>query len=203
MSAKLKSISRVALIVMCWIAVGFSGCKKKEEANLPSSFSSLSTDEKMEYLMKNLPPDSVAIFICDAAMGKNNDSRIELGEAVAYAYNNYKEADQITFDEAFNRYGEKLPLYEKNKFYNLANLMDPDVFGYEIGLKYVGTIREESKTVKEVKEEVDRFMKECKNDPETYKRFMKGFKEALQYDRGHDLDEQIYTQFISYPDTIQ
>lgn len=202
MSSKIKSITRVTLLVMCWIAVAVSGCKKQEIVNLPNTFDSLSTDEKMEILMKKLPPDSVALYICDAAMGKKYDSRIELSEAINYAYINYKEADQITFTDALNRYGERLPLNEKNKFNALSNLIEPDMFGYEIGLSYVGTIREEGLDAKKVKEEIDRFKKECESDPETYKRFIKGFKEALKLDRGRDLDEQIYTQFITYPDSI-
>lgn len=198
----LRHLSRVFVQVLLLVSLVLAGCKKKEETVVPDKFNSLSTEEKMDYLMKTLPPDSVALFICEAAMGKKYDSRLELADALIYAYSNYKEADQVVFDDAFNRYGEELPLAEKVKFYKLVNLDDPEIYEYEIGLRYVGTIREEDKDAKKVKEELDNFKKECKTSPETYKRFMKGFKEALNLDRGHDLDEKIYTQFITYPDSI-
>lgn len=199
----MKSVSRMAVLAMVVIAVAVSGCKKKEIANLPNTFNSLSTEEKMEYLIKKLPPDSVALFICEASMGKKYDSRIELGEAVNYAYTHYNDSTMVIFDDALNQYGDRLPLNERAKFFKLINISDPDMLAYELGLKFVGTIRENDMDVKTVKEELDRFMKESEAEPDTYKRFIKGFKNALEYDRGHDLDEKIYKTFITYPDSIQ
>ena len=204
MSANLWSMTRASLIVLCWIAVAITGCKKKEITEVPDTFNSLSTEEKMALLMKKLPPDSIALFVCDAVMDKKSDNKIDINEAISYAYLNYKEEEQIEFGDAISQYGRNLPLNEQMKFFTLTNLTeDPDAFGYQMGLHYVGTIREEGKDAKQVKEEIDRFMKECENDRATYKRFIKGFKIALQEDRGKDLDEKIYTQFISYPDSIQ
>lgn len=197
-----RRIARISGVVVCVIALALSGCKKQEQTEVPDAFNSFSTEKKMAYLMKTLPPDSVARFVCESAMGKQYGSNIELADALMYAYTNYKEADQIVFDEAFNRYGDRLPLSDKMKFYQMANLSDPEIFEYEIGLRYVSSIREEEKDAKKVKVELEKFKSACKNSPETYKRFMKGFKEALRLDRGHDLDERIYTQFITYPDTI-
>lgn len=199
----MRRVARISIMSVCLIAFALAGCKKNEETVVPNTFNSMSTEEKMAYLMKHFPPDSVAYFICDAAMGKQYDSRLELGDALTYAYTHYKESDQVIFDEAFNQYGEKLPLSDMVKFYRMANLSDPEIFAYEMGLRYVGTIRDKDKDAKQVKEELDRFRTTCKTESETYKRFIKGFKEALRIDRGHDLDEKIYTQFIIYPDTIQ
>lgn len=185
--------------------LAFVSCSNKSSSKFPDNFSSLSTEKKMEFLMANMSPDSVAYYIIDAAMGKNNSARIELDPAIAYAYDNYKEDDMVAFTLAFSEYEKKIPLHEKVKFSKLYTTteMDPEAYGYDVGLRYVGVIREEGLQPKQVKEELDRFAKACKIDPDFYKKFMKGFKYALKYDRGRDLDERIYTEFISYPDSIQ
>ena len=153
--------------------------------------------------MANLPPDSVARFICDAALGKIENTKIDLPSSLAYAYEHYGEDDMVTFQVEMAAYEMELPLHEKVKFAKLSGVEDPDMYSYTLGLEYVGTIREEGKNVAQVGEELDQLRKECKSDPEFYKRFMKGFKTALHYDRHHDLEEKIYTKFISYPDSIK
>lgn len=180
-----------------------AGCGKKDGLNFPSNFKSLSTEDKMEYLMAHMEPDSLARFICNSAMGKIYDSRIELQPARAYAYEHYDEDKVIVFEEEILRYEQSLPLHEKVKFAKLSAAEDPDIFSYELGLGYVGSIRENKKSIKEIDEELANLRKECQYDPDFYKRFMKGFKTALRLDRHHDLDDNIYVKFISYPDSIK
>lgn len=191
------------MFAICFVCVLLSGCSKEKTADLPNNFNNLSNDQKMEYLMDKLPPDSVAVFVCDVAMGKVYDSRIELGEAMTYAYTHYDQDQVVAFDDAMANYQSKLPLHEQVKFTKLSDLIDPEMYSYELGLKYVGVIREEELDVKQAKEQVDLLMKECKSDPDFYKRFIKGFKAALNNDRGRDLDNNIYTLFISYPDSLK
>lgn len=191
------------LLSMVFAAILTLGGCSKGSNGLPNNFKDLSTADKMEVLMEKLPADSVARYVCNSAMGKIYNSRIELQEAMAYAYEHYCEDDQVAFALAMNEYEAGLPLGERVRFSKLTNLNDPDVFAYELGLEYVGTIRAEGKTPEQVKSELDSLRRECKNDPDFYKRFMKGFKTALEYDRFHDLDDRIYTQFISYPETIK
>ena len=135
-------------------------------------------------------------------MGKVYGARIELQEATLYAFEHYKEDQLVDFVEATKRYEEQLPLHDKVKFVKLSAMEDPDRYSYELGLAYVGNIREEKKTTKQVKDELDAFKRECKYDPEFYKRFMKGFKIALKADRHRDLDDKIYLSFINYQDSI-
>lgn len=193
---KLLFISLVA-------GVCLMSCSKSDGVNLPSNFKSLSTEDKMEYLMAEMPADSVARFICNSAMGKIYNSRIELQPAMSYAYEHYSEEDQVKFEMEMANYESELPLHEKVKFSKLAALEDPDMYSYELGLQYVSSIREENKTIEQVSDELAKLRKECQSDPDFYKRFMKGFKTALTYDRHHDLDDKIYRKFITYPDNIK
>lgn len=156
----------------------------------------------MKFLMANMRPDSVALYICDAAMGKKYDTNIDLAEAKSYAYEHYNENQVLAFEQACSEYAESLPLNERVKFTKLENLEDVESYSYELGLSYIGNIREEKKDIKEVEDDLEKLMKECQDDKEFYKRFIKGFKTALEYDRHHDLDDKIYLKFISYPDSI-
>lgn len=181
----------------------FCACSKGDGSKLPDNFKNLSTVDQMEYLMASLPADSVARFICDAAMGKVYNARIELQPALTYAYEKYGEDDLVAFQMALVQYQEGLPLNEQVRLTKLLGIEDLDQYGYDLGLSYVGTIRVEHKNIQQISEELARLQKECKSDPDFYKRFMKGFKTALEYDRHHDLDDNIYLKFISYPDSIR
>ena len=152
--------------------------------------------------MESMGPDSVATIICDIAMGKVEDTKINLQEAIDYAYQHYNEDDQVTFDQAMTLYQFDLPLGEKVRLAKLSQLVDPDMYSYELGLEYVGFIRENNLQEKDVEKDLADLKKECKGDPEFYKRFMKGFKTALEHDRHHDLNDKIYLKFISYPDNL-
>lgn len=191
-------------VMMLASACLLAGCGGKNgNGDLPENFKNLSTEDKMEYLMQNLAPDSVARYISNAALGKIYNSRIELQPAMAYAYEHYDEDQIVIFQEALNAYEAELPLNEKVKYSKLSAVEEADIYSYELGLEYVSQIREERKDATKIKSELDALAKECKTDPDFYKRFMKGFKTALEYDRHHDLDDNIYRQFITYPDSIR
>lgn len=180
-----------------------SACSRNDGSRLPDNFKTLSTDDQMEYLMDRMPPDSVARFICNAAMGKVYNARLELQPALSYAYEKYGEDDLVEFQIALAQYQDNLPLHERVRLTKLLGIEDLDQFGYNLGLSYVGLIRVEQKDIPQISDELAKLQKECKADPDFYKRFMKGFKTALEYDRHHDLDDRIYLKFISYPDSIK
>lgn len=199
-----KKLSRTAGMMLLGVsALIVSGCSRSGSDNLPGNFKSMPTDRQMDVLMEEMTPDSVASYICNAAMGKKYDTRVELAKAKAYAYEHYNEEQILQFDEVIARYKEALPLHEKVRFAKLEGSEDLDMYSYELGLAYVGMIREEKKDVQQVSDELGKLMKECQLDKDFYKKFMKGFKTALKYDRHHDLDDKIYLKFISYPDSIR
>lgn len=184
------------------LLLALASCSNNKSNNLPNNFNSLSNEDKMEFLMQEMPADSVANFICNIAMGKVHNARIELNPALQQAYEKYNEADLVKFQMALAQYQQVLPLHEQIRLTKLIGMEDIDQYSYDLGLSYVGTIRSEQKDIKTISEELKKLQKECKSDPEFYVRFMKGFKTALNYDRHHDLDDNIYLTFISYPDSI-
>lgn len=196
---------RRRLLVLGSVALLFMiSCTKNEvTASMPKDFNSLSTDDKMAYLMESMAPDSLAAFLCEAAMGKVHNVRIELPQARVYVYDHYNEDQIVEFESEIALYEKSLPLHDKVKFSKLTATEDPERYSYELGLGYVGYIRENKKSPQEVDDELAKLKSECRYDTAFYTRFMKGFKLALEYDRFHDLDEKIYQQFIIYPDSIQ
>lgn len=200
---KLRSNHILTLLMVVVLIAGITGCKKEgKSSNVPADFNSLTTDKQMEYLMENMTPDSVAIFISEAAMGQIYDAKMELNPALSYAFEHYNQEQQDSFIRAAEQYKKKLPLHEKVKYVKLEGFEDIDNYSYELGLSYTGIIRDENKSVEQVKDELEALKKECKYDPDFYKRFMTGFKYALEADRHRDLNDKIYLTFINYPDNL-
>lgn len=181
------------------IALILSGCGSKDDSNgLPANFASLGDAQKVAYMMKSVTPDSVARFICDASLGKTVVRIDSLAEATLYAYENYRDADLQTFSVAYDEYAENLPLDEKMRLRKIAAQDDPMGLGYELGLEYVNIIRLDHKNATTVESEISALRRECLRNPEdslTFKRFMKGFKVALEVDGSTDIPREIYNKY--------
>lgn len=197
---RLQSLLAAGLFLV-FLASGCSG-HSGSESGLPSNFKNLSTEDKMAYLMSNLTPDSAARYVCEASMGKIYNSRMELQQARNYVYENCSQEQIGQFESAIEAYEEELPLHERVRFSKLAAVENPDIYSYELGLQYVGSIREFNKSVEDVDQELGKLRKECQADPDFYRRFIIGFKKALELDHGRDLNEKIYQKFIHYSDNI-
>lgn len=191
-------------MLLAFVMALLCACKGEEKNSdaLPENFSVLSIEDKMKLLEKNSSPEETAERVCDIAMGKVRNARIELSQAIVYVYEHYDQKDRIRFLKACDNYQAALPIYDKAKYYKLKGENDPDRYGFILGMEYLREIRSEKKTVQTIEEEIDRLMRECRFDPDFYRRFIKGFKTVLEEDSVGDLDEEIYNKFIIYPDTI-
>ncbi len=68
---------------------------KNGSGDFPDNFGTIGDAGRVSYMMKNVTPDSVARFICDAALGKVEGARIDsLPTATLYAYEHYKNTDR-------------------------------------------------------------------------------------------------------------
>lgn len=184
-------------------AIGLlAGCGVKTEKvqqQLPTDFNSRDDASKVDYMMKQVSPDSVARFICDGALGKIQGITIDtIAIAVAYAYENYNDSSLILFSREFDDYSSNLDLADKMRIYLMSGMSDPKRLGYELGLEYVDHIRTDSMQVKDVQTELEAFKVACADDTLTFVRFLKGFKTALRLDHSRDLSEEIYNAFINY-----
>lgn len=190
---QLLPLAAILLLPSC------GGKTASEQRQFPADFNSRDDASKVEYMMQQVSPDSVARFICDGALGKIDGATIDtIAIAVAYAYENYNDSSLMNFSREFDDYSSNLDLPDKMRIYLMAGLSDPKRLGYELGLEYVGHIREERMKVDDVRREIEAFKAACADDSVTYVRFLKGFKTVLRLDHGKDLPEEIYTAFIDY-----
>ncbi len=183
------------------VALTLASCSSRQTPaqTMPDNFDQFADTAKVAYMMDVVSPDSVARFICDAALGKSKVAAITaFPEASAYAYQHYADSSLIAFSQELDYYSANLPLADKMKIYSMAGQTDPQRLGYELGLEYVGYIRDNKANVEEVKKEIAALKSACGEDSLTYIRFLKGFKTVLQADRGKDLPEEIYNVFINY-----
>lgn len=193
--ASLPAIAFTLLMIL------LSACGKGSDGQgaFPKDFDQLSDEAKMEFMMKNVTPDSVARFICDASLGKVDGVRIDtLSMAALYAYEHYKDDDLQSFQAAFDSYAENLPLADKMKLRTLAASDNPDALGYQLGLEYVNDIRLGNKTTAQVESEIEALRKACASvpgDTMTFKRFMTGFKVALDQDGSEGIPKQIFEKY--------
>lgn len=182
------------LIVSC------KGHGDGRRANVPDEFANMNDEERVSYLVKNVSPDSVARFLVDASLGDLKGVKIDtLMVAQGYAYEKYENQpeEMAVFSSELERYSASLDLPRKKRLYAMSGMHDPEGFGYDLGLEYVNYIRDKGLGVKEVTAEISELKKVCKNDPETYTRFVKGFKTALRLDHGKGISEDIYQRFVN------
>lgn len=173
--------------------------KEGQKGSFPDNFGTLDDARKVSFMMQNASPDSVARFLCDAALGKVPQGRIDtLATAAAYAYEHYTDSALMVFSQEFDDYSSNLPLDQKMRIYSMAGMSDPQRLGYELGLQYVSHIRESRMSVDDIRAELEAFKAACATDSATFRRFIKGFKTVLKVDHGKDLPEDVYNAFIDY-----
>lgn len=190
---------RYFYIVAVAVAVLLNGCKGGKTENgsgFPQNFNAMPDTARVAYVMKSTTPDSVARFICRAALGQLKDARIDsLGIATNYAYDRYSGADADLFGGEYDNFVASLPLADKMRMYAMAGVEDPQGLGLQLGLEYMQSIREKNMSVQEVEEELKAFRSACGKDEETYKRFIVGFRTVLEADSGRDMPKEIYDRF--------
>jgi hypothetical protein len=191
-------LSFVPLLMLLAIAV--SACNgnsnNKNSGKWPDGFASWSDAAKLDYLMKETTPDSVARFICDASLGRVEGVKIDtLVTATLYVYEHYKDADLNTFSDEYDNYSSNLPLADKMKILSLAGEADPQGLGFQLGLEYAEEIRNRQMTPAQVDAEIAALEKTCADDQSTFARFMKGFQTVLKMDGGSDLPAEVVKKY--------
>lgn len=194
---KMKIPVAFMLVLLLFMACGKA--KNNGGDEFPENFGTMNDAQRVAFVMKNCSPDSVARFICSAALGKVKGARIDtLANATLYAYENYPDTELVVFSEAFDSVTTSLPLADKMKIISLAGMSDPQGLGYELGLEYVGRIRDSRMNAETVEREIEELRKVCASDTMTFRRFLTGFQTALRIDHGNDFPEDIYNRFINY-----
>ncbi len=195
----------VAVIAVVVIMTAASGCGKQnaEEKALAEKLRNMSDSQMVDYLMKTTTPDSVARFLCRAALNEIPGVTVDtLVMAKIYATEHYKGDDLNKFLDAYEEYPNRLRLAKKLRLWKFDMMEDPMALDYELGLKYVDDIRVGKKNAKEIEEEIEELRRECAKHPEdsaSFNRFKKGFSVALLADDGSDVPVEIYAKYSVAP----
>lgn len=191
-----------SLAAMGYLAVVLTGCGSNGSENgFPENFDKIGDAGRIAFMMERVPADSVARFICDAALGKIEGARIDsLATATLYPYEHYRDADLASYANAYDTYSQSLPLPEKMRLYGMAAQVNPQQMGYQLGVEYINNIRSRKMSVQDISAEIAEFKKACKSDPDTYRRFVKGLKAALEMEHGNGISEEVYIRFSNLPE---
>lgn len=191
--------SRILYVgVLATILFSCGSKDKADNTDYPDKLKSIGDIGRVEYMMKTakVTPDSLARFIIYGALGNNPNAPIDsLGIATNYAYEHLRGQDLDEFSVAYDNLVESLPLKDKMKIYKKGASDNPQGLGYKLGLEYLMSIRDQSKTAEEVRKEIKAFEKACGSDTATYRRFMIGFQTALKADGSVDIPEEIYREY--------
>lgn len=191
----MRSLLVLALVLMLALA-GCGKAKNSGDAGFPADFNSLPDTARVAFVMKHAAPDSVARFICSAALGNVKGAKIDsLGIATNYAYEKYSGDDIDNFSVEYDSFVASLPLPDKMRMYALAGVEDPQGLGLQLGLEYMQAIRDRNMTAKEVDTEIEAFRKACGDDEDLYDRFLTGFRTVLQVDNGQDVPKAIFEKY--------
>lgn len=188
-------------IFICLSLVGLAACHSgdKSSSAYPEGFDKIGDIGRINYMKQRISPDSLARFVIDGALGRNPGAPIDsLANATLYIYDHLQGKDLDDFSMSFDSYVESLPLDDKMRTYLMASSEDPQKLGYRLGLEYVGSIRDEDKSVEQVEKELKAFRKACGTDTATYSRFLIGFHTVMVLDSGKNLKPEIYSRFLDY-----
>ena len=184
-----------------FMLVAACGGKNGEGKGFPDGFQALSDEQKVVYMMQHVPADSVARFIIYASLGKVEGVRIDtLNNATLKAYETYMDTALQSFSWEFDRVAEELPLHDKMRLRALVGSEDPQGLGLTLGLEYMNQIRVKGMTAEQVLAELSELKKACADDPDTYARFIIGFRTVLRHDKNSDMPAEIYSRFLNFDD---
>lgn len=190
---------RVTLLSLSSIFLATACGNSNSDGEYPSNFNRIGDAGRTAFIMKNAEPDSVARFVYYGALGKVPGTKIDtIGIAITYVNEKYNSEELDKFFIETENIKSSLPLADKMKIYNMEGYETAEGIGYTLGLEYMGTIRQRTLGVDEIRKEIEDFRKACRKDPETFNRFIIGFKTVLKNDRGKDLPADVYNTFINY-----
>lgn len=194
-------MKRFSIFPAVCVALLMAGCGRggsNTQSQYPDNFNAIGDTARVGYMIRTVSPDSVARFICRAALGQLEGTRIDsLGIATNYAYEQYIGKDADLFGSEYDNFVNSLPLADKMRMYAMAGVEDPQGLGLQLGLEYMQSIREKNMSVSDVEKELEEFRKACGDDKDTYNRFIIGFRTVLEADSGRDMPKEIYDRFIN------
>lgn len=166
------------------------------DLNYPENFNSQTDSAKIDFIVSQLHPDTVAVIICDAVLkGHGIDKPIEftlqdLNGAVLYAYTAYPDSCKVLFGEKLNSYAESLPTDQRMTLTYLAMENDPYRLGYKLGKEYYELLNNSGEATKsvskqDIKEELAFLREMTKGKKDYFRKLKKGLETAIVSNGGN------------------
>lgn len=188
----LVAAAAVVLMISC-------GKKNDDDNALAEKLAHMSDSQRVDYLMHQMPPDSLARLVVNSALGKESQVRFDtIANAIVYIQDNLKGDSLDLFTMEYESYVEGLPLTEKMKYLKLGTLEDEVKIGFKLGTEYTAVIREKNMTADQIEKELRAFKQVCDTDTAMYRRVIKGFQTALEIDKASGVSADIYNRFKNY-----
>ena len=193
------SIQKILLVAVAVVMVSLSSCKSDSAttSRMSKDFAASADTVKVRMLIESgMPMDSLAMYLCKAAIGEVKGVSINnFSDVDAYIYMNRGEKEYELYALAMDDYTKQLPLVSKLKLYKKSALVDPDKAGYQLGLEYVNDVMDKKLKIGQVDREIADFRQACGEDEDTYNRFLKGFALGISTRAAGEIPQEVAAKY--------
>ncbi len=137
--------------------------------------------EKVSYMAQITSPDSLARYICYAALGRSSSGTIDsLSMAQLYALEIYQADDRkiVEFSRSYDETVENLPLTDAYRLAKMTGVLDDTQLPFDLGLRYGARVKREGIKAPEVKNDTAALARMV--EPHFFDLFVKAFDTALK-----------------------
>ncbi|MBD5283859.1 MAG: hypothetical protein HDS31_04565 [Bacteroides sp.] len=177
----MKHTSLYPMLAACALFVCACGGDKTSAEATVAPGANASDKEKVQYIAQTCGPDSLARFICYAALGKSNDGKIDsLAMAQLYALEIYQADDEkiARFSRVFDETVESLPLADSYRLTEMTGTLDDTQMPIDLGLHYGAKVKRDKIDPARVKTDTASLARIV--DPHFFELFQKAFDTAIK-----------------------
>ena len=148
-------------------------CGKTIVSRIPDDVYTMSHEKQLDWLLSHLSSDSVAKFLCDIMIEKDEVLRIEdFRHSLIYCCQNLNEEDRKLFGEEINRYVDSFTPENKMKIFRNSMPQDPQ----KLGFYYAKDAYENKTDTNIIHTELEVLHELCKDDSIFYISFKHGME---------------------------
>lgn len=143
--------------------------------------------------MREFSPDSLAVIICKSVLGELGEEKkiSDLRGSLIYIVENYNDSSLQVFNQKLQNYTDTVQTKTRFKIYSLAAEGNEIRLGYQLGLEYLDSIKENKMTAEEVINNISYFS-ENYEDSSKYNNLLQGFSVAVNPEIAGNAGREIY-----------
>lgn len=167
------------LVVISPCIANLISCRNQKTERYPEEYVYLPDSLKIEWLCRELAPDSLAHLVCDSYIGKDSilvDA--ELKPLVREIYIHLDNDARSDFTMAFNSHVSSMPSADKMKILYLSTTGE----GRRAGYVYAIDAIEEKSSLENISSDIEALRNACNTDTLYYRNFTEGFNSAIGND---------------------